>query len=286
MARFLAKGTRLSAPCFGVILLRAFSGQVLDNGAEPGAPAERSKIFKALLGLSKSTGLYPQCLHLSHQLRKRDEPVAEGAFGEVFRGSVGNREVAIKVFRVYETPNVTKFKKVGIFDGCRLPFIHAGFLQRAWVEAILWCQLYHANVLPCYGIHHVPNQSSRIGLVSPWMGRGNVVEYLRANPATKRPLLVSTPPIIFRRYAHKILKALGYRFRNIVPPREQYRARRPQGGEVIQLYSLGPSADEIHRELPLTFPIFSMSRQTFSCPSQAGHASQTLVCRESQAPHR
>ncbi|TEB22338.1 kinase-like protein [Coprinellus micaceus] len=156
-------------------LIQRFSGQVLDGETDdPGTPAsERGKFFKALLSLSKSTGLYPQCLQLSHQVQKCDEPVAAGAFGEVFRGSVGDREVAIKVFRVYETTNVVKFKK------------------RAWAEAILWCQLYHANVLPCYGIHHLHNQPSRIGLVSPWMGSGNVVDYLRANPTAERPLLLS-----------------------------------------------------------------------------------------------
>lgn len=193
---------------------------MLDGGIDdPGSPAsERGKVFKALLSLSKSTGLYPRCLQLSHQLQKFDEPVAAGAFGEVFRGSVGNREVAIKVFRVYETTNVVKFKKVRDLQASRLTPAHIGSLQRAWAEAILWCQLYHANVLPCYGIHHLSNQPSRIGLVSPWMGSGNVVDYLRVNPTAERPLLVSPPLMVLRKMALSVSKAFGYRFRDVISP--------------------------------------------------------------------
>ncbi|TEB31935.1 kinase-like protein [Coprinellus micaceus] len=146
--------------------------QVLDYRPGLGSPIEWRSVLKALLRLSKSTGLYPSRLHLGNVVQKGHSPVAGGGFGDVYRGSVNNHDVAIKVFRVFSATNMEKFKKT------------------MWKEVIIWCQLYHANVLPCYGVYHVPTQPHHIGLVSPWIRKGNVVEYLRENPTTQRTLLL------------------------------------------------------------------------------------------------
>ena len=64
-------------------------------------------------------------------------------------------------------------------------------LQRCSREAIVWSQLTHPNVLPFYGIYHLGDASGRIGLVSPWMGNGNLPEYLKTHPESRRLPFVS-----------------------------------------------------------------------------------------------
>ncbi|TEB22342.1 kinase-like protein, partial [Coprinellus micaceus] len=135
-------------------------------------PSATGRAFlKALLRLSNKTGLCPKALQLSHQVHKGEDPVDEGSFGEVYRGNVANRTVAVKVFRVNQRTDMSKLMKT------------------VWREAIIWCQLCHANVLPCYGIHRLSN-SNRIGLVSPWMESGNIVDYLKGSPSSNRLLLL------------------------------------------------------------------------------------------------
>ncbi|KAJ3530194.1 hypothetical protein NMY22_g8674 [Coprinellus aureogranulatus] len=146
---------------------------VLDHGSAAAISNNRRSMLKALLRLSVSTSLYPRCLHLSHQVQKSEEPVDEGSFGDVYRGRIAKREVAIKVFKVNKRTDLSKLMKT------------------IWREAILWCQLYHANVLPCYGVHQLSSESHRIGLVSPWIESGNVIDYLHHNPSATRLLLLS-----------------------------------------------------------------------------------------------
>ncbi|KAJ3539950.1 hypothetical protein NMY22_g4503 [Coprinellus aureogranulatus] len=147
--------------------------KVLDHSSAAAISNNRRSMLKALLRLSVSTGLYPKCLHLSHQVQKSEEPVDEGSFGDVYRGRIAKQEVAIKVFKVNKRTDLSKLMKT------------------IWREAILWCQLYHANVLPCYGVHQLSSESHRIGLVSPWIESGNVIDYLHHNPLATRLLLLS-----------------------------------------------------------------------------------------------
>ena len=42
------------------------------------------------------------------------DPVAGGSFGELYKGSVGERDVAIKVLRVYRKSDMNKILKVWV----------------------------------------------------------------------------------------------------------------------------------------------------------------------------
>ncbi|KAF5355815.1 hypothetical protein D9756_003687 [Leucocoprinus leucothites] len=53
-------------------------------------------------------------------------------------------------------------------------------------EAMLWGQLHHPNIAPFYGIYHLDESRGRICLVSPWMERGSLIDYLNANPLVTR----------------------------------------------------------------------------------------------------
>ncbi len=45
-------------------------------------------------------------------------------------------------------------------------------------EAILWSQLSHPNILPLYGMYFLDDGHSQLCLVSPWMEKGNIRDYL------------------------------------------------------------------------------------------------------------
>lgn len=46
-------------------------------------------------------------------------------------------------------------------------------------EAILWSQLSHPNILPLYGMYFLDDRHSQLCLVSPWMEKGNIRDYLQ-----------------------------------------------------------------------------------------------------------
>ncbi|GLB44105.1 putative ste ste11 protein kinase [Lyophyllum shimeji] len=132
----------------------------------------RSPFMNALLRLSKRSGLYPTLLLRTQVSLDGTDAVAAGQFGDVWKGRFQDRQVAVKVLKVYITSDLTKhFKKV----------LH---------ETLIWRQLRHPNVLPFLCLHHVNSNQARVGLVSPWMDNGNVQSYLRRVPDANRVSLV------------------------------------------------------------------------------------------------
>ncbi|KAJ3519976.1 hypothetical protein NMY22_g12955 [Coprinellus aureogranulatus] len=147
---------------------------VLDSNTLAVASGDRGRLLQALIILSRKSGLHPQRLLLSHEVEKTSEvPVAEGASGEVYEGAVVGRKVAIKIFRMNQRTDLLKLAKA---------------ISK---EAIMWCNLHHPNLLPCYGVNVPTSQSHRIGLVSPWMASGNIVQYLSERSDGNRILLLS-----------------------------------------------------------------------------------------------
>ncbi|KAJ7489301.1 hypothetical protein FB451DRAFT_686485 [Mycena latifolia] len=117
----------------------------------------RPLLFKALLRLSRASGLHPTCFPLSG-LHKVGHQVAAGGFGDIWRGSVGGQSVAIKIMRLFRDADVkTMMKEFGR-------------------EALIWRQLCHPNLLPFFGLYYLEN---RLCLVSPWMENGNILEFFR-----------------------------------------------------------------------------------------------------------
>ena len=62
-------------------------------------PAIRPRYTKALLRLTKASGLYPECL-VHKGIDIDPYPVAVGSFGDVFRGQLHGQMVAVKIARV------------------------------------------------------------------------------------------------------------------------------------------------------------------------------------------
>ncbi|KAL0565482.1 hypothetical protein V5O48_016545 [Marasmius crinis-equi] len=132
----------------------------------PSTPAQlRSSTFRTMLRLSKKSGLHPTCLSI-HNVRKFGKfPIAEGGFGEVWRGFIGSSQdpVCLKIMKVYLDSDLVKLSK--------------DYLR----EAILWRQLRHPNVLPFLGIYRLED-GHQVCLISPWMEDGNLVKFLKDAP--------------------------------------------------------------------------------------------------------
>ncbi|TEB22341.1 kinase-like protein [Coprinellus micaceus] len=133
-----------------------------------GTTNDRARLIKALIHLSVSSELFPSSLQIS-QVQKEKDPVDFGMSGEVYRGHLTNRTVAVKVFKTCKR---------------HLKDLLA-HRETITTEAIIWCQLYHENIVPCYGVHCDP---AKAYIVSPWMENGNIPKYLRANENAEAPI--------------------------------------------------------------------------------------------------
>ncbi|KAF9260005.1 hypothetical protein L218DRAFT_932993 [Marasmius fiardii PR-910] len=117
-----------------------------------------------MISLCRRSGRHPQCLTIRGVEKLGQYPVGGGAFGDVWRGKVGEQLVCLKVIRAFETSDVQQILK--------------DYMQ----EAVIWRQLNHQNVLPFMGAYYLDSEQKQLALVSPWMERGNLVQYLKNTP--------------------------------------------------------------------------------------------------------
>ncbi|KAL0563919.1 Receptor-interacting serine/threonine-protein kinase 1, partial [Marasmius crinis-equi] len=122
----------------------------------------RSSVFTAMLRLSKNSGLHPQCLAIQNVKKFGEYPIDAGGFGEVWKGVIGDssEHVCLKVVKIYRDSDVEQLSKE--------------YLR----EAILWRQMKHSHLLPFLGIYQLEH-SRQLCLISPWMDKGNLVQYLK-----------------------------------------------------------------------------------------------------------
>lgn len=66
---------------------------------------------KALLKLSRASGLYPECLALKGIEMER-HPVDSGGYGDVYKGMLRGRAIAVKALKIYQTSDLTALLKV------------------------------------------------------------------------------------------------------------------------------------------------------------------------------
>ncbi|CAE6376989.1 unnamed protein product [Rhizoctonia solani] len=92
-------------------------------------------------------------------------PVSSDGFGDVYLGSVRDgRRVTVKVIRVH-----------GFGD--------SKGLKVAAHELYVWSKCHHANVLSLLGLAMF---RGRVGIVSPWVEDGDLVQYLKRTPGVNR----------------------------------------------------------------------------------------------------
>ncbi|KAJ7873721.1 kinase-like domain-containing protein, partial [Mycena leptocephala] len=145
-------------------------------------PFSKSLILKALLRLSRESGLHPRCFVLP-ELHKVGNQVAAGGFGDLWKGLVHGVGVSVKIMRVFEDSNVQSI------------------LNKFGREALIWRQLAHPNILPFFGVYYL---ETRLCLVSPWMENGNIMKFLEINkPATGVCLSLILDVALGLQYLHK-----------------------------------------------------------------------------------
>ncbi|KAK1222921.1 hypothetical protein PQX77_014198 [Marasmius sp. AFHP31] len=144
----------------------------------------RSAVFKMMIRLSRATGLHPKCLTIQNVEMLGNHPVGGGAFGDVWKGSMGESIVCMKVLRVYSATEVEQVLK--------------DYMQ----EAIVWRQLDHPNLLPFLGIYHMDDDMKRVCLVSPWMERGNLVQFMKDTPDLVDPISLASDVACGLSYLH------------------------------------------------------------------------------------
>ncbi|KAF9444678.1 kinase-like protein [Macrolepiota fuliginosa MF-IS2] len=125
-------------------------------------PGVRKLVLQSLCRLSTATMRYPQ----RYALEGIDNIVARGGGGfcDIYQARHGERDLCLKAVRLFQASS--KEIAFGLYSE----------------EASLWGQLRHPNIVPFYGIFHLKDLGSQqICLVSPWMEKGTVIQYLEAN---------------------------------------------------------------------------------------------------------
>ncbi|KAF7337744.1 Kinase-like protein [Mycena sanguinolenta] len=124
---------------------------------------EHSRMARRMIRkLSVSCDMLPSSLFITGITMKERDPTFGGAYGDIYRASYENQIVALKYMRA-----------IHFLRGSDLRRIRLRFCR----EALIWTQLHHPNILPCFGIDGDSFPSS-LCMVSPWMDHGTVLNYL------------------------------------------------------------------------------------------------------------
>ncbi|KAJ7596370.1 kinase-like domain-containing protein [Mycena floridula] len=141
------------------------------NAAIPGVDEKyRAKCIRYLHWISKKyDSVLPPSFVIHNLVKQGDRPLSGGSFADVYRGTVGEMQVCLKVLRH--------------FTAC--PEKTAKLAKQFCGEALAWRQLEHPNILPFLGVNF-DLFSPTFCLVSPWMSQGNLKEYLERHPICNR----------------------------------------------------------------------------------------------------
>lgn len=90
--------------------IRLLFSQLLDL---PHECRSKPLLWKALLRLSRKSGLHPTCFNLS-RLEKVGQQMAGGGFGDIWRGLVDGQTVAVKSIRIFLEEDVQTASKVRV----------------------------------------------------------------------------------------------------------------------------------------------------------------------------
>lgn len=150
--------------------------------------------MKFLYKAAKTRGVLPKRFYVQGVRKEGEHPFGGGSFGDVYKGRIDERKVAVKVCRFFWKAD-TKEQKYGVTDNSilstpELRLTHSNFIQEIYKEAFIWKPLDHPNVLPFLGI--CTDGFPSVGLVSPFMDNGNLMNYMKRKPNIDRLDFVST----------------------------------------------------------------------------------------------
>ena|SRR5882762_2419391 len=67
----------------------------------------------ALLKLSRTSGLYPECMMLKGLELSGNSAIDGGGFGDIWKGLFKGQEIAVKILRIFSQSDKDKILKVG-----------------------------------------------------------------------------------------------------------------------------------------------------------------------------
>jgi hypothetical protein len=89
--------------------------QTQDTKQRLGFPLEPSLehfLKRALIKLSRTSGLYPECMTLKGTKLVGKTALAAGSYGDIWKGLLGGQEICIKVLKVFQRSDKVKLLKV------------------------------------------------------------------------------------------------------------------------------------------------------------------------------
>ena len=116
------------------------------------------------------------------------QPVDAGGVADIRAGKIGNRKVAIKVYRYDSSSNYSVTYAVSANCSCTVYPIDLKSLQRFRNEVFACSRLNGGNIVPFIGVYSTPEHP--LALVFEFMGHLNLREYLRSNVDVGRCKLV------------------------------------------------------------------------------------------------
>lgn len=108
---------------------------------------DQKRIYiNTILRLAKQSGQYPTCLRLEG-IRLDNQPIAGGAFGEVYKGDLNGSLIAVKVVRLYLRSDIEKLLRVSRKQWSRNQSLYMSMVAQDFsAEALIWKQLSHRTL--------------------------------------------------------------------------------------------------------------------------------------------
>jgi len=151
-------------------------------------PAEKRAFFIMLRRFAEHHGLLPSRVMITEKIDVSDEILGAGGFGDIRAGMYRGRPVAVKVSRITTRDDLERIRKVSIDDGHPGHPLSTISLQRFYREVVLWSTLSHPNIMNLVGVQEDVNKR-QFSMVSEWMSRGNIMEYIKNNYANRLELV-------------------------------------------------------------------------------------------------
>ncbi|EIW73856.1 kinase-like protein, partial [Coniophora puteana RWD-64-598 SS2] len=123
--------------------------------------------------LARNSGRFPQQLRIEDVELDESTRIGSGGFADVYQGFLRGEMVAVKRTR-FRSSDIS-----GILKGCAR-------------ELVIWARLSHVNILPLRGVFlgKSPESHPVLSFVSPFMEKGDLVEYLRNHETPDRHSLI------------------------------------------------------------------------------------------------
>lgn len=127
-------------------------------------------------------------MRIAGEIETSDELLASGGFADLRSGRYKEHLVAIKTLRITARDDYVRIKKVSIDLGRPGHTPSAIPLQRFCKEVVLWSTLSHPNILKLVGVQE-DVKKRQFSIVSEWMTRGNIMEFIEINHANRLELV-------------------------------------------------------------------------------------------------